>query len=129
MVFDESSIRNVKFQLRDPNGNVGSFQNGQLSNVDLFGAQTWESPGMNLGVTSGQWSWRVRVTDASPKSNVVIMPWADVTVLSGDDATGAVMGMIRAEIEELANGNNALRPKFLRLGFHDCVGGERQVGS
>jgi len=121
-VSDESPIRNVKFQLRDPDGNVGSSQNGQLE-ADNGSTEEWRSPPMDLGSAHGTWSWRVRVVDDADARNQYTMPWTGINVLTGENPALAAVGMIRAEIEDLANSNAALRPKFLRLGFHDCVGG------
>ena len=120
-IIDESPIRNVQFQLRDPDGNVGNFHDGQLEVVGGSGAEEWKSPEMNLGGAFGNWSWRARIVDDSSNRNSFTMPWTDVYVL-GDGSAETIMGMIRTEIEALADSNTDLRPKFLRLGFHDCVG-------
>eukprot|EP00957_Ditylum_brightwellii_P039087 2954568-Ditylum_brightwellii.AAC.1 len=68
---------------------------------------------------SGEWAWRARVTDNSAARNQFLMPWVHFHFQGGDSPVAAAVGIIRAEIEQLINGNNALRPKFLRLGFHD----------
>uniref|UniRef100_A0A7S4SA90 Plant heme peroxidase family profile domain-containing protein n=4 Tax=Ditylum brightwellii TaxID=49249 RepID=A0A7S4SA90_9STRA len=118
---DDSSIRSVKFQLRDPSGNIRNQVNGDLAEVSID-HEKWASPQMTLD-ESGEWAWRARVTDNSAARNQFLMPWVHFHFLGGDSPVAAAVGIIRAEIEELINGNNALRPKFLRLGFHDCVGG------
>lgn len=118
---DSSGIRNVKFQLRDPQGNTGTFENGSLDAVEAP-LEKWGSPGMAL-TSSGKWSWRARVTDDSPARNDLTTQWTDLYFLGGDSPARAAVDMIKVDIEELINQAQELRPKFLRLGFHDCVGG------
>ncbi len=50
-VSDESYIRRLKFQLRDADGNTGSFDNGQLETpVDGSSVEGWVSAAVALGI-------------------------------------------------------------------------------
>lgn len=71
---------------------------------------------------AGQWQWRVKATDSN--NTVKTSAWYALNVESSgnnntipiEEATNAIMVLIQAN-------NNRLRPKFVRLGFHDCLGG------
>lgn len=88
--------------------------------------------------SSGVWKWRVKtsLTNGTTKTGV----WYTVEVRgsgdddpvdddddeddeSGDGGSGDAVGDAKADILALARSDNRLKAKFLRLGFHDCVGG------
>lgn len=120
--FDESPIRNVKFQLQDPTGNVGTFENGFLIEDARPAFEKWASPVFALNLV-GQWLWRAKLTDNSDARNQFTTPWLDFVVVEGDDTSAQeAIDSIKESIEQIINDNPVLRPKFLRLGFHDCVG-------
>jgi hypothetical protein len=139
------TVETVQFQLRDPSGALGSWVsassinwNGKNRNFNTLGTMT-------IGNTAGRWDWRVKAVDSdgtSKNSNWFAMtvessttaaptkatvtptkfptksptPAPDTTLADIQAAMNAILSIARA-----ANGR--LRPKFVRLGFHDCIGG------
>lgn len=67
----------------------------------------------------GQWRWRVSAVDFD--KNKLTTGWSDFTVLS-PTAAGTVRH-VKSMITDLIVRTPSLAPKFVRLGFHDCVGG------
>ncbi|KAL7465914.1 hypothetical protein ACHAXS_006217 [Conticribra weissflogii] len=119
-VSDESSIRNVAFQLRKPDDSILAFEEGIIVETNADGSEKWEKD-VTLDM-SGQWQWRARIVDNSPNRNIFVTDWTELLVLGGVSPIEDVVDMIKSEIEALILDNPVLRPKFLRLGFHDCVG-------
>jgi len=113
-VTDDSGIRSVKFIFRDPNGTI----------EQLDGALDDQVPGdysvSKSDMASGSWKWRIRTTDASTARNTVVTDWYDLEVIASvEDGIAAV----RSEVESIMRADSTLKAKFVRLGFHDCVGG------
>lgn len=115
-------VSSIEYQLRDPSGTAGNWEPGSIqvpqgTQRNFRTSLTLSFPGSS---TAGQWQWRVRATDSN--ANVKTSGWFALNVESSandipiEEATSDIMLLIRAN-------NNRLRPKFVRLGFHDCLGG------
>ena len=113
-----SGVRSVQFQLRDPSGNRLPFFGGSGT-----GDGVWHSGLLDLSAADGTWAWRVRATDRA--RNRATSAWSDLTVhASGTPpGPGLVLGLIRSELDDLLGRRPELGAKFLRLAFHDAVGG------
>lgn len=114
---DASGLRSVQFQLRDPSGNRLPFFGGTGT-----GDGVWHSGLLDLSSADGTWAWRVRATDRA--RNRVTSDWSDLTVhASGNPGPDLVVSLIRSDLEDLIDRRPELSTKFLRLSFHDAVGG------
>ena len=117
-------VSSVEFQLRNPSGaEVGWVPaniswNGSSRNFNANAAMT-------IPNTAGQWDWRIRASDSDDAS--MTSDWFPINVEStttGPNDTGPNIQAAMTAILNVARANNGrLRPKFVRLGFHDCVGG------
>lgn len=112
-VTDESGLRHVRFKLRNPSGERSEWFAGSLRDgtSDVYEVTLPLSDG-------GTWSYRVQATDVFRNSKQT--GWIDFNVLSD---LSSVVAVVRQEIEELIASrlDVNLSPKFVRLGFHDCV--------
>ncbi len=137
-VFDDD-IQRVSFRVRFPDGSRSNFSPGTLSDArgDLT---TW-----TFDVDSAQkglYGYRIEMTDRS--GNVVRYPETSVVVEGGGGGTGGgggggaelfvefvvadstadLVSAARADISTLiSNHPTNLAAKFVRMAFHDCVGG------
>lgn len=78
---------------------------------------------MDTTVQSGKWGYRLDIQDLS--GNSVLYPSADdwIFFVVADDVA-EVMAAARAEIADVISAHATnLAAKFVRHGFHDCVGG------
>lgn len=111
----DGPIKNVKFVLFDQVGNKLTAEDGVKQDVDdPDGAELWLSPDLPLP-TDGQYKWRAIVIDS--QKNKVSSNLSTFNNLS--DGISSVIKLIRSEIEELVLGRPELKPKFLRMGFHE----------
>ena len=140
-VFDDN-IQSVKFDVKSPDGRATGFQNiGTLAST-LGDMTTWTF-GVDTSAQKGTYGFRVEMRDAS--GNIVIFPDTSILVEGGRHGGGGGGGgggtrewieflvvdtveqLVDAARDEIAqviqdfDGN--LAAKFVRMGFHDCVGG------
>jgi hypothetical protein len=115
-VTDTSGLKSVKFMLRNP---AGEQTNWFESAVRPGTNDIYETAHLPLS-QGGKWQYRTKAVDASPSKNDFTSPWVDFFVVT--DPTSAV-ALVRQEIVDLiaATTEVKLAPKFIRLGFHDCV--------
>lgn len=113
-VSDPSGIRSVKFNFRDPSGVIAT-----VDGVAVVGIPEQYSTNMS-GMTSGDWMWRIKAKDDSAARNAVTTPWYNFHVTG---SAGYAMAAVRAEVQSIIEARRPLAAKFVRLGFHDCVGG------
>lgn len=140
-------ISQGEFQLKDPSGAEGEWISGNLiprKNENNRAFRFKERVRLN---TSGAWQWRVRGTDSTGREKTT--GWLTLNVTGGDTSapvpapvrtptTSAPVGKpttsspvsgpppidaARNAIEAMVSRNVGLKAKFVRLGFHDCVGG------
>lgn len=115
-VTDASGIRNVKFILKNASGQTQQYQgNLRDGTTDIY-----ETEPVSLA-TSGAWQYRIKAVDDSPFRNAITTrPWTDFFV-ANDPASS--IAAAKQEIEALiaTTLDVNLAPKFVRLGFHDCV--------
>jgi len=129
-------VSTVDFQLRDPS----EAEEGWVpANINRHGSSRNFNANVDVIIpnTAGQWDWRIRATDSDGASRT--SGWFQINVESTtttdpdpdpnpdpdpDDSTGPNIQAAMTDILNTARANNGrLRPKFVRLGFHDCVGG------
>ncbi len=113
----DGPIKNVKFLLFDRAGAKLSGENGVKQDVDdPDGAELWISPDLPLP-SDGQYKWKAIVFDK--QNNKVDSNLSTFNALS--DGISSAITLIRNEIEELVFSRPELKPKFLRMGFHEYV--------
>jgi len=115
-VIDASGIRSVKFTLRDPSSGQTQQYDGSLRDGTT---DTYETEPIPFA-TGGAWRYRIKAVDDSPSRNSITHPWTEFLVLI--DPASAI-AVAKQEIEALIDTTSDvnLAPKFIRLGFHDCV--------
>lgn len=122
-ITDPSGLRTVRFMTRSPTGQISTWLSSSLrqGTVDLY-----DSEPIDLTVP-GKWSYRVRAVDLTPNSNVLTSPWIDF-FHAGD--VPSTIELVRSEIANLiiSTPTPNLAPKFVRLGFHDCIPGDDLKG-
>jgi hypothetical protein len=124
------TVSSIEYQFKDPSatgGTLGDWQSGSIQRPQGNQRNFRSSLTVSFpdSAAAGQWEWRVKATDSN--ATVKTSGWfvlnvessgtgGDTTSVLIEEATNDIMLLIRAN-------NNRLRPKFVRLGFHDCLGG------
>mmetsp|Transcript_24567 Transcript_24567/g.52939 ORF Transcript_24567/g.52939 Transcript_24567/m.52939 type:complete len:1002 (+) Transcript_24567:237-3242(+) len=120
----DDNISKVRFNLRLPNGSMTGFSQGNLvsSNGDLV---TYEK---EVDTTSGHGKYGYRLNMMDADDNDIDYPedgsWIEFVVA---DTEAELVDGARTEIESIIlagfQADTNLAAKFVRHGFHDCVGG------
>lgn len=132
----DQGIRSVRFQTRSPTGQRSAFVDG-MTIVDPTNTTEGPTPigsyyssrGPVAMNSAGTWHWRVEVEDTS--RNRIQSAWITLHTSNAGHHEAFLHTMIRQELRDLIRVRGGggdddaidLRPKLLRLGFHDCVGG------
>lgn len=111
VVDSTTAVTSVKFQLQDPNLVQQTFQSATKDPA----SNVW-SLSYSLSM-EGQYQWRIRATNSSntPTTTAFQSFWVSRT-------PAGYVAQSRSDIADLIVANPQLAPKFVRLGFHDCVG-------
>lgn len=128
-VTDDYEVQSVFFQFEDPWGNVGSYEQ---ATVDASQPSIFSLP-RDLS-DNGEWKYRVKAVATPPPPEATDTERRELQDLAGMTAesnwiTFRVNGMgshvdsARAEIQALLSSDPTLAPQFVKLAFHDCVGG------
>lgn len=113
---DSGSIKNVKFSFRDASGSVSTRGGTRDDELSADGHEVWYVS--ETFAEDGKWSWKAKATDYA--KNGASTDWSDFFVVGGYPG---VVSVARSMIADLIASSISLAPKFVRLGFHDCVGG------
>jgi len=120
------SITNTDFQLQDPSGEILEWVTGEMKTRNNPAARTFNYfLDATLPVIVGDWQWRMQATDSA--GNVKISGWFTMTIETPETTSSPT----ETPVPPIADASNAiralstqaLRAKFVRLGFHDCIGG------
>lgn len=117
----DDNLQRVRFNIRHPDGSRTGFSAGTL--VSTSGDQSTYEMNVDTTVQSGKWGYRLDIQDLS--GNSVLYPSADdwIFFVVADDVA-EVMAAARTEIADVISAHATnLAAKFVRHGFHDCVGG------
>lgn len=139
------TVETIQFQLRDPSGALGSWVSASTINWNGKNRNFNSRATMTIGNTAGQWDWRITAVDSDGSSKT--SGWFGMTVLEStgetdpptaaptksavttaptptpDTSLADIQAAMNAILPIARAANGRLRPKFVRLGFHDCVGG------
>lgn len=123
----DNDIRRVRFNLRLPNGNTVGFEQGDLVSAN-GDASTFE---LEVDTsTSGKYGYRLNIQDFTGNNFNYPLDGSQIEFVVADTAAEVVAGA-RTEIRRIINDafdpdpdiSVNLAAKFVRHGFHDCVGG------
>mmetsp|Transcript_30181 Transcript_30181/g.65163 ORF Transcript_30181/g.65163 Transcript_30181/m.65163 type:complete len:1030 (+) Transcript_30181:308-3397(+) len=122
----DDNIKRVRFNLQYPDGTRLGFAAGTQDSVS--GDLTTYTRTVDTSSQSGKYGFKLEIQDNSDDIETVCFPadcssWIEFVVA---DTAAQVVTAARAEISDIILRNNPdvnLAAKFVRHGFHDCVGG------
>jgi len=122
----DDNLNRVRFLFRLPNGTRTSYGDAVASQVSNNGDQTTWEVAVDTTVLSGKYRYRIEMRDDN--NNMVEYPsnstWFDFVVAdTAAELVAAAREEIAGIIDDFDDDLGNLAAKFVRHGFHDCVGG------